>query len=43
VEDIMTMGFGTSDDLFNGIEIEVINVWPYRYNRSYDEKDESMS
>jgi|TARA_R110000796_G_scaffold17833_1_gene54488 hypothetical protein len=26
VEDIMTMGFGTSDDLFNGIEIEVINV-----------------
>ena len=26
VEDIMTMGFGTSDDLFNGIEIEVIDV-----------------
>jgi hypothetical protein len=26
VEDIMTMGFGSSDDLFNGIEIEVINV-----------------
>ena len=26
VEDIMSMGFGTSDDLFEAINIEVINV-----------------
>jgi len=26
VEDIMNMGFGTSDVLFNSIEIEVVNV-----------------
>jgi hypothetical protein len=26
VEDIMSMGFGTSDDLYQGIEVEVINV-----------------
>ena len=26
VEDIMTMGFGTSDDLLQAINIEVINV-----------------
>jgi hypothetical protein len=26
VEDIMTMGFGNSDDLYQGIEVEVINV-----------------
>jgi hypothetical protein len=25
VEDIMTMGFGNSDDLYQGIEVEVIN------------------
>ena len=25
VEDIMTMGFGTSDDLYQSIEVEVIN------------------
>jgi hypothetical protein len=26
VEDIMTMGFGTSDDLLQAINIEIINV-----------------
>jgi hypothetical protein len=26
VEDIMNMNFGNSDDLFNAIEIEVVNV-----------------
>ena len=26
VEDIMSMGFDTSDDLYQGIEVEVINV-----------------
>jgi hypothetical protein len=26
VEDIMTMGFGNSDDLYQGIEVEVVDV-----------------
>jgi hypothetical protein len=26
VEDIMSMGFGNSDDLYQGIEVEVVDV-----------------
>ena len=38
VEDIMSMGFGTSDDLLQAINIEVIDVWPPSYNRPYDDE-----
>jgi hypothetical protein len=34
----MSMGFGTSDDLMQAINIEIINVWPPSYNGYYDER-----